>query len=91
MGRDKECPCVRPRRVDWNSSERVLSWLDPGCHPAGQWNTYEVRCDGPKILLWVNGELTSEFSVPEVPRGYLGLEAEGFQVEFRNLQLKILP
>jgi hypothetical protein len=59
-------------------------------HPAGQWNMYELRCDGPKILLWVNGELTSEFSVPEVPRGYLGLEAEGFQVEFRNLQLKIL-
>jgi hypothetical protein len=26
----------------------------------------------------------------EVPKGYLGLEAEGYRVEFRNLKLKEL-
>ena len=25
-------------------------------HPVGEWNTYEIRCDGPKITLWVNGD-----------------------------------
>ncbi len=59
--------------------------------PAGEWNIYEVRCDGPKITLWVNGDVTSEYAVPEVPKGYLGLEAEGFRIEFRNLKLKLLP
>jgi hypothetical protein len=59
--------------------------------PAGEWNTYEVRCEGPKITLWVNGAVTSEDENPDPSKGYLGLEAEGFRVEFRNLKLKVLP
>jgi hypothetical protein len=64
--------------------------VDP-LHPIGEWNTYEVRCDGPKITLWVNGQLAGEFGAPEVPKGYWGLEAEGYHIEFRNIKLKILP
>jgi hypothetical protein len=60
-------------------------------HPIGEWNTYEIRCDGPKITLWVNGDLTGESAVPEVPKGYWGLEAEGYRIEFRNIKLKSLP
>lgn len=60
-------------------------------HPIGEWNTYEVRCDGPKITLWVNDALTGEFAAPEVPKGYWGLEAEGYKIEFRNIKLKKLP
>jgi hypothetical protein len=60
-------------------------------HPIGAWNTYEIRCDGPKITLWVNGDLTGEFATPEVRKGYWGLEAEGYWIEFRNLKLKALP
>jgi len=59
--------------------------------PPGKWNTYEVRCQGPKITLSVNGAPSSEFTVAEVPKGYLGLEAEGFLIEFRNLRYKVLP
>jgi hypothetical protein len=60
-------------------------------HPVGEWNTYEIRCDGPKITLWVNGEFTDEFEALEVLKGYWGLEAEGFRIEFRNIKLKQLP
>jgi hypothetical protein len=59
--------------------------------PPGEWNIYEIRCQGPRITLSVNGEVSSEFTVPEVLKGYLGLEAEGFRIEFRNLKLKLLP
>jgi hypothetical protein len=59
--------------------------------PPGEWNTYEIRCQGPKITLWVNGQASSQFAVPEVLKGYLGLEAEGFRIEFRNLKYKVLP
>jgi len=59
--------------------------------PPGEWNTYEVRCQGPKISLSVNGEASAEFAAPEVPKGYLGLEAEGFRIEFRNVRYKLLP
>jgi hypothetical protein len=59
--------------------------------PPGEWNTYEIRCQGPKITLSVNGEVSAEFAAPEVPEGYLGLEAEGFRIEFRNINYKLLP
>ncbi len=57
---------------------------------AGEWNTYELRCEGRTITLWVNGAVTSELTDCEVPKGYLGLEAEGYRIEFRNLKLKEL-
>jgi len=60
-------------------------------HPIGEWNTYEIRCDGPKITLWVNGDLAAELAAPEVPQGYWGLEAEGYRIEFKNIKLKTLP
>jgi len=59
--------------------------------PPGEWNTYEIRCQGPRITLSVNGEMSAEFAAREVPKGYLGLEAEGFRIEFRNIKYKLLP
>ena len=58
--------------------------------PAGEWNTFEVTCKGKRISLWVNGAVTSVFEACEVPRGYVGLEAEGYRIEFRNVKLKKL-
>ena len=58
--------------------------------PAGEWNTFEVRAEGPRIFLWVNGAVSSEFGQCEVPRGYVALEAEGYRIEFRNVKLKEL-
>ena len=59
--------------------------------PVGEWNTYEIRAAGKHITLWVNGGVTNEFTECETPRGYFGVEAEGFAIEFRNIQLKPLP
>ena len=56
--------------------------------PAGEWNIYELRAVGRQISLWVNGAVTSEFKECDVPRGYVGLEAEGYRVEYRNVQMK---
>lgn len=58
--------------------------------PAGEWNVYEVRAEGRRIVLWVNGAVVGEFPECEVARGYFGLEAEGYRVEFRNVRLKRL-
>jgi hypothetical protein len=58
--------------------------------PAGEWNVYELRCEGRNITLSVNGAVTSEFRECDLPRGYLGLEAEGFRIEFRNLRIRTL-
>ena len=57
---------------------------------AGQWNTYDIRCQGPVITLTVNGAKTSEFDQCHNLKGYLGLEAEGSRIEFRNLRVSTL-
>jgi hypothetical protein len=59
--------------------------------PAGEWNTYEVRAEGRTMTLWVNGAVVNEWADCPVAKGYVGLEAEGYRVEFRNLKLKRLP
>jgi len=56
--------------------------------PAGEWNTFELRAVGREISLWVNGAVTSVFKECDVPRGHVGLEAEGYRVEYRNVLMK---
>ena len=58
--------------------------------PAGEWNTFDIRCDGRTIALTVNGSLACEMTNCEVPKGHIGLEAEGYRIEFRNLRIKEL-
>jgi hypothetical protein len=58
--------------------------------PAGEWNATEITCRGKDMTLWVNGAVTSEWHDCPVPRGYVGLEAEGWRIEFRNVKVKRL-
>ena len=63
---------------------------DQRVREAGEWNTYELTARGKKLTAWVNGAVTSEFSDCQVPKGYIGLEGEGWRIEFRNIKLKEL-
>lgn len=56
--------------------------------PAGTWNTYEIRAVGKTITLSVNGAVTSELTDCDITHGHIGLEAEGYRIEFRNVKLK---
>lgn len=58
--------------------------------PAGEWNTFEVTARGPMLTVWANGAVVSEWNECPVLKGHIGLEGEGFPVEFRNLKLKKL-
>lgn len=58
--------------------------------PAGEWNLYEVRAQGGKVSLSVNGMVVSEIDGIALRRGYIGLEAEGYEITFRNLKLQLL-
>jgi hypothetical protein len=58
---------------------------------AGEWNIYELTARGPHLTLWVNGYLAAELPDCGLEKGYLGLEAEGFLIQFRHLKLKELP
>jgi hypothetical protein len=58
--------------------------------PVGEWNTFEITARGSVLTLWVNGAVTCEFNECGQPVGRIGLEGEGYRVEFRNLKLKPL-
>ena len=59
--------------------------------PAGEWNTYKIRCVGKTLTLSVNGFQQSVYTQCNTPEGYLGLEAEGSRIEFRRLEVTVLP
>ena len=57
---------------------------------AGEWNTFEITCKGKTMTLWVNGAVTATWETCEVPKGYVGMEAEGWFIEFRNIKFRSL-
>jgi hypothetical protein len=63
---------------------------DGRVRPAGEWNTFEITCKGKDMRLWVNGAVTLDWHECEVPKGYVGLEAERFRIEFRQVKVKPL-
>jgi hypothetical protein len=55
--------------------------------PAGQWNSYDIHCEGDTVRCSVNGVLQNE-GIGAVPSfGYIGLQSEGGPIEFRNIYL----
>ncbi|MGO8674673.1 MAG: DUF1080 domain-containing protein [Limisphaerales bacterium] len=59
--------------------------------PAGEWNILEVTARGKALTLWVNGAVTCQFDECGMAQGRVGLEGEGYRIEFRNLKVKPLP
>ncbi len=58
--------------------------------PAGKWNVYDIRCVGDTCTLAVNGVVVNT-THPGVKKGYIGLEAEGYRIEFKDFKVKELP
>ena len=59
-------------------------------NPAGEWNTFEIRCQGKDMTLTVNGQETVAVHDNEVAKGFVGVEAEGYRIEFRSIKVKPL-
>jgi hypothetical protein len=55
--------------------------------PAGQWNSYDIHCEGDTIRCYVNGVLQNEGTGAVPSFGYIGLQSEGGPIEFRNIYL----
>jgi hypothetical protein len=84
-----------------NSTGSLYDMVAPSknmSQPAGEWNTYEIYCDGPTIRIVHNGETVVDVNADDVPevrnrfrRGYIGVQNHGRFVEFRNIRIKVLP
>lgn len=58
--------------------------------PAGDWNVVEIECKGRHARVWINGGPTAHWEECDVESGYVGLEAEGYAIEFRTVMIKPL-
>lgn len=55
--------------------------------PLGEWNEYEIIVNHGEVVLYVNGEeLNRATNVEEVP-GFIALQSEGAEIQFRNIRL----
>jgi hypothetical protein len=55
--------------------------------PIGEWNTMEVVCKTNTIEVYVNGTLQNKATGVTVSKGYICLQSEGKDIEFRNVFL----
>ena len=53
-----------------------------------EWNTLDIECLGKKITVKLNGKAVTTSEAANNPKGYLGLQGEGGELEFRNLRVK---
>ena len=63
----------------------------------GDWNDYEVRCEGRRIRIALNGRQTVDYTEPDeaIPQsGFIGLQIHGggkAQVSYKDLTIEVLP
>jgi len=55
--------------------------------PNGEWNTMEVVCESNTIEVFVNGVLQNKGTNLNISKGFICLQSEGKDVEFRNVFL----
>ncbi|WP_328666871.1 ThuA domain-containing protein [Streptomyces sp. NBC_00322] len=78
------------KSADLAARDRVL-------RPPGQWNSYEIRVQGERLQVFLNGVKINDFTNTDPARslkdGYIGLQNHGAddQVSFRGIQLRELP
>lgn len=73
------------KKASFSTSKEVA---ESRVKPAGEWNTLEITARGTSLTLWVNGANTCEIKNCGNPKGLVGVEGEGYRIEFRNLRVK---
>ncbi|TQJ91099.1 ThuA domain-containing protein [Streptomyces sp. SLBN-31] len=74
-----------------------LSKRDRALNPPGEWNTYEIRVEGERLRVWLNGVRINDFTNTDPARsladGHIGIQNHGAddQVSFRDIRIKELP
>lgn len=53
--------------------------------PLGEWNSMEVTCSSDKITVYVNGVFQNRATGISAVKGYICLQSEGKDIEFRNI------
>ncbi len=86
--------------ADTHSSGSLYRYVAPtenAIKPPGEWNTVEVRCVGPRIVVILNGRTVQDVDQTKYPEiknkplcGYVSLQNHGSPCAFRKVQLRVL-
>ncbi|WP_078855741.1 ThuA domain-containing protein [Streptomyces sp. NRRL F-5065] len=74
-----------------------LAARDRALNPPGEWNTYEIRVEGERLRIWLNGVRINDFTNTDPARslrdGHIGIQNHGAEdrVSFRDIRIKELP
>lgn len=97
IGEDIKVPDMVARRgpkdnwgVDRDKARRIKNLTDGSEKPLGEWNTMVIECREDKVKVWVNGALVNEGYGCTARKGKIALQAEGSEVEFKNVTLESL-
>lgn len=83
----------RPKREgqEYGGTEKDARWIknltDDSEKPLGEWNKMIVEAKGDEIKVWVNGDYVNHGTKATVTKGKIALQAEGAEVEFKNIYL----
>jgi len=81
----------RGPKAEWGITEgrkrRILNLTEGSEKPKGQWNRMVIECLGTSVKVWVNGDLVNHGFNCTASKGQIALQAEGSEVEFRELVL----
>lgn len=85
---------VDPARRDKDDKTMRHIWRDPKDaeveKPFGEWNEYEITCKGGDITVLVNGRKVNEGKNGSLMKGRIALQAEGTDIEFKDIAVKSL-
>lgn len=76
---------------------RYIAPKENAIKPAGEWNTLEVTCEGPRVRVVLNGKLIQDVDQSQVEplrdkplRGYVCLQNHGGNIAFRAIEVREL-
>src|SRR6266704_3930353 len=87
-----------PKPESMGSIFPLLPPLKVNVKNKGEWNTFRIVMDWPRLQVWTNDEVVQDVNLETVPElryrlrsGYLGLESLSYPIRFRNLRVRELP
>lgn len=85
----------QPTDRSTGSLYRYVAPATSAARPAGEWNTLEIECRGPRIRVVLNGQTIQDLdqttveSLAQKPlRGFISLQNHGSRADFRQIELK---
>ena len=87
---EKPCATMIPYGAPPFKSKSDLKVVAKVFHPTGEWNSYEITCDGEDLTVKLNGAIITTATDIKNLQGHVGIQGEHGRVQFRNLSIKAL-